>query len=123
MVYRGVDLIFKMNREGAQYKTEEGGEPAFSTAYFNYIYTHIDTQVHWLAMSLLTQVKEGIKDLIHSCHCLSHSPDFCLLIEPRAFDMMHRYSLSLHKAPRRRCKRFPEVLSIANTKDWDVCTY
>lgn len=73
--------------------------------------------------SLFTRVKGGIKDLIQPCHCLSHSPDFCLLIGPRAFDMLHSYSPSLLKAPTRHGKQFPRVLSGANAKDWDVCTH
>jgi len=68
-------------------------------------------------------VKEGIKDLIQSCHCLSHPPDCCFLIGPKASDMMHRYSPSLLKAPSRRHKWFPWVLWVASATDLRACTY
>lgn len=78
------------------------------------------TQAHWLPSSLLTQLKKGIKDLIHSHYCLPHPPDSCLLTEPKAAAMMHRYSPSLLKAPTRHCEWFSGVLWVASAKDWKL---
>lgn len=66
-----------------------------------------NSRVHLLPEPLLSQIKDEIKDLIHSHHCLSRSPYFCLLIGPRPCDGMRRYPLSSLEAPARRCERFP----------------
>lgn len=74
------------------------------------------SHTHWLPSSLLTQVKEGIKDLIHSCHCLSHLPDSSLL---KHLTWCAGILQASSRPPTRRRKWFPEVLWVASEKDWE----